>query len=73
VILKKNLLNEKLDKLIAAYRLMENEKMLTLIEMARSANDYDLLQQIAARYHREEMDKHRIEFIKKNAKEFEMQ
>ena len=52
---------------------MENEKMLTLIERARSANDYDLLQQIAAVYNQEEMNKVRIEFIKRNAKEFEMQ
>ena len=70
---EEKLLNEKLDKLIAAYRLMENEKMLILIERARSADDYDLLQQIAAGYNQKEMDKVRIEFIKKNAEEFEMQ
>jgi len=70
---EEKLFNEKLDKLIAAYRLMENEKMLSLIERARSANDYDLLQQIAAGYNQEKMDKVRIEFIKKNAEEFEMQ
>jgi len=70
---EEKLLHEKLDKLIAAYKLMENKKMLSLIERARSANDYDLLQQIAAGYNLEEMNKVRTEFIRKNAEEFEMQ
>ncbi|PTB96157.1 hypothetical protein C9994_08645 [Marivirga lumbricoides] len=68
----KNQLDVKLDNLIAAYQLMENERMLTFIEKARIVDDYDALQKIAKMYQSEEMDKHQLEFIKKNWKEFEM-
>ncbi len=69
---EKKQLGEKLEKLIAAYQLMENERMLAFIEKARAVDDYDALQEIAKMYQLEEMDKHQLEFIKKNWKEFEM-
>ena len=69
---EEKMLADKFDQLITAYQLMKNEKMLTLIEKARSVDDYDVWQEIAKIYQPAEMDKHRLTFIKENAIEFEM-
>lgn len=70
--LEEELLDNKFERLIAAYKLMNNDEMLKLIEAAKSIDDYDSLQEIAVGYNPQEMDNHRLEFIKKNWKEFEL-
>ncbi|PTB97115.1 hypothetical protein C9994_04410 [Marivirga lumbricoides] len=70
--LEKELLDNKLERLMASYKLMKNNEMLRLIEAAKSTDDYDYLQEIAVGYNPQEMDNHRLEFIKKNWKEFEL-
>jgi|GEM_PF-3922046 len=68
--LEERLLDAKLNKLMAAYQLMENTKMLALIKEAKSADNDEVLQKVASHYNLQEMNQHLLAFIKKNWNEF---
>lgn len=62
-------LNEQVATLTRAYKLMECNTMLTLIEKAARTTDYESLQDIAKLYERQVVEKCRLTFIKNNSKE----